>query len=261
MILSLSFGSCPNLIDTSGITKNHLCSEQLHRITELAFGKENTLEAFREMQGGYCNAVYQLEMKDRLQRVILKVAPSADVRLMSCETEMMRTEVEAMCLARKHQIPGVAKVYAYDDSRTICSGEYLLMEKLEGESLSEAKQNMSDTEKEQADYRVGELLFQINSVKGKKFGHFCVESLQYDNWFDAFYSMMSRIIHDGIDADIQIGVPYSQILEQLTEYRDCFTEVTEPRLVHFDSWDGNILLRTDELAVLSTGKGHFGPKA
>lgn len=93
MILSLSFGSCRNLIDTSGITKNHLCSEQLHRITELAFGKENTLEAFREMQGGYCNAVYQLEMKDRLQRVILKVAPSADVRLMSCETEMMRTEI------------------------------------------------------------------------------------------------------------------------------------------------------------------------
>lgn len=106
------------------ITKNYLAQEIIQEITERAFGK-GTMESFQELEGGFCNAVYRICLRDK-REAILKVAP--------------------------------------------------------------------------ADRKVGGLLREINSIKGEKFGHFCVPELQYEVWFDAFYHMISRVIQDGIDA-------------------------------------------------------------
>ena len=228
------------------ITKNYLAQEIIQEITERAFGK-GTMESFQELEGGFCNAVYRICLKDK-REAILKVAPADHIRLMSCETEMMRTEVGAMRLAEENHIKGVPAVYAFDDSRTLCNGAYLLMEKKEGISLMDAKQTMDEAQKDAADRKVGGLLRKINSIKGEKFGHFCVPKLQYEVWFDAFYHMISRVIQDGIDAGISIGVSYQEILDKLMSHREHFEQVKEPRLIHFDSWDGNILMKDQEIS-------------
>ena len=150
------------------ITKNYLAQEIIQEITERAFGK-GTMESFQELEGGFCNAVYRICLKDK-REAILKVAPADHIRLMSCETEMMRTEVGAMRLAEENHIKGVPAVYAFDDSRTLCNGAYLLMEKKEGISLMDAKQTMDEAQKDAADRKVGGLLREINSIKGKKLG-------------------------------------------------------------------------------------------
>ena len=230
----------------SSITKNYLDEDTIRKITEQAFGK-GSLRAYEGLEGGFCNAVYRIKRKEGSD-AILKVAPADHIRLMSCETEMMRTEVGAMRLAGERKIPGVPAVYASDESRSICTGVYLLMEKKEGVSLAEAKQQMDERQKEQADLELGKLLRQINSIEGERFGHFCVEELQSENWFDAFYRMISRVIDDGIEADISIGVSYRTILDRLKEQSWAFAEVTAPRLIHFDSWDGNFLVKDQKIS-------------
>ena len=56
------------------ITKNYLAQEIIQEITERAFGK-GTMESFQELEGGFCNAVYRICMKDT-REAMLKVGPA-----------------------------------------------------------------------------------------------------------------------------------------------------------------------------------------
>lgn len=228
------------------ITKNYLKENVIKHIVESALGK-GRMAGYMEVDGGFCNAVYRIELTDG-SRAILKVAPASDIRLMSCEVAMMRTEAGAMQLAAKHDIPHVPKVYVYDDSRKLCDAEYLLMECMEGIPATQAKEKMDDKEKEKAEEQIGKLLHKVNEITGEKFGHFCMKQLQYDNWFEAFYHMLSQVIQDGIDASIDIGVPYGTILSKLQSDRSYFEEVKCPKLIHFDSWDGNFIMRNGQIS-------------
>ncbi len=230
----------------ANITKNRQNKEQLHSIVQKAFGGSEVLIDFKELPDGFCNATYELELSDGRQ-VILKIAPEEGVQMMSCEVEMMATEVMAMQLAKEHQIPGVAEVYAYDNSKEICSGDYFIMEKLEGQGYHIAKQDMTEEQKFLIDYMVGERLHQVHQIEGAKFGHLCKEELQYEEWFEAFYSMIKKMIDDGIRAGVEVGVAYEDIAELLCAHKENFLEVTKPSLTHFDSWDGNIFVNDEKV--------------
>lgn len=227
------------------ITKNWLGEATIRKIVENTFG-QNQLSEYHALKGGFCNAVYRIILADG-REVILKVAPAADIQLMSCEISMMRTEAGAMKLARQNGIEGVPEVYAYDDTYQICNAKYLLMENREGTPVSDLKESMNEEQKEQIDRKMGQIIRQINSIEGEKFGHFCVKELQKEDWFEAFLLFMERVIRDGVEAGISIGVPYEEILQKLKEHREYFTEVTKPVLIHFDSWDGNFLMKDGEI--------------
>ena len=236
-------------IHMDSITKNRLSKDILEQIVNHSFDGKEKLLSYAELPEGFCNVAYRLELSKNKQ-VILKVAPAGTIRMMSCEQELMRTEVSAMKLAKKNGIPGVAEIFAYDNTKTICSGQYFIMEQLEGESCDKAKQNMQEETKQKLDYQIGELLHQVNQIKGERFGHFCKPDLQNEVWFDAFYNMMDRVIADGISVQIQIGVSYQEILQKLREHKKYFEEVKEPRLIHFDSWDGNIFTKDGKIVGL-----------
>ena len=233
----------------NNITKNRQSKEQLHKIIEKVFQGKVTLTDYRELTDGFCNVAYDLVLSDGRQ-AILKIAPPTGVQMMSCEAELMKTEVFAMRLAAEHQIPGVARIYAYDDSRELCTGEYFIMEKLAGQGCHVAKQDMTDEQRAEIDFKVGQLLHKIHQIKGKTFGHLCVKVLQNPVWFDAFYSMVEGVIGDGVRAGIEIGVDYDEILALLKKHKEAFLEVKEPELVHFDSWDGNIFVKDGEIVGL-----------
>lgn len=228
------------------ITKNRQSEQTLYKIAQRAFGDAAEGVVFEELEEGFCNVAYNLTLSDGREG-ILKIAPRRDVKLMACETELMQTEVEAMRLAREKGIPGVAEVYYYDSSQEICDGDYFIMEKLEENSFHVLRQDMTEKQQEEMDSKIGRWLHELNRIKGQKFGHFCVREQQFDLWFDAFYSMVSRIIEDGIRVDIKIGVEYQEILDRLKGHQAFFLEVTEPSFIHYDSWEGNIFVKDGEI--------------
>lgn len=229
----------------NSITKNYLDKETIKKLVKHNF-RENSIVNYEKVEGGFCNAVYRIRLKDE-KDVILKVAPDVNIQLMSCEKSMMQTEAEAMSLAQNYGIPGVPNVYAYDDSKRLCSSAYIFMENKYGNSLADEKELMSGEKRKQTEFEIGRILKRINTIKGEKFGHFCVKELQYDNWFEAFYHMFSGVISDGINAKIEIGVSYKDILDKLLDDKKYFAEVTQPRLIHFDSWDGNFLMKNEKI--------------
>lgn len=228
------------------ITKNLQNRETLNNIIQKAFYGTKTIVTCKELPEGFCNAAYEIALSDG-KTVILKISPDKAVRLMSCEVEMMQTEVKAMQLVKEKQAVGVAEVFYYDNSRELCSGEYFLMEKLEGQPCVAAKQEMKPEEQAAIDFEIGRNLRKLHDIKGQKFGHFCEKELQFDTWYDAFYSMISRMIADGISENIQIGVPYDVLLKTLESDKSYFDEVKEPTMIHFDSWEGNIFVNKGEI--------------
>lgn len=228
------------------VTKNRQTEENLIKMVKKAFGEQVNITEYKELTEGCCNVAYKMKLSNGI-KTILKIAPNTNVTLMSCEKELMKTEVTAMKLATEKNLVRVAKVYAYDDSCTICNGKYFFMEVIDGDSFYNLRDSIKEEEKALIRKQTGEALKQINSVKNKKFGHFCLESLQYDIWFDAFYSMVAAICEDGKKANVDVGVPYNEILKKLKTEQDLFEEVKEASFLHYDSWNGNIFVKDNHI--------------
>lgn len=196
------------------ITKNRQSEANIKSICEKAFQEQDIVASIKELTDGFCNTAYDIKLKGE-KEVILKVAPLPMIRLMSCEVDMMKTEVAAMVYAHRMGVRGVPKIYFYDESQEICSSTCFLMEKLEGNAFCNERQNMEEEEIASLHMQTGEYLRELHRIKGERFGHFCREDLQRENWFEAFAMMIRRVIGDGIAAGFDIGVSYETILEQL----------------------------------------------
>ena len=228
------------------ITKNTLNKENIITICEKAFGRTRIPAEIRELSEGFCNTAYDIGFEDG-GGAILKVAPPVGVQLMSCEVDLMATEVGAMRLTAEKGMTGVPEVYYYDDSMEICNSSYFLMEKLSGASYASLREHMSEDEAAQINFRTGEYLHRLHEIKHTQFGHFSRKELQRESWLDAFELLLERIIKDGMDAQIEIGVPYEDILLLLTKHKSYFEEVKEASLLHWDSWDGNIFVKDGKI--------------
>lgn len=228
------------------ITKNKQSQETIAKIAEKAFGSEVKLEAYKELSEEFYNVAYDLKLSDG-RSAILKIGPAPGIQMMSCETELMQTEVLAMKYAKGHGFAGVPEVYFYNSSRELCSGEYFLMEKFDGSNFVFSKEQMSEAEIKELNRQTGEELYKLHQIQGEKFGHLCVKELQFSDWYTAFRTFLERIISDGAAADIDIGVSYEEILALPGAQRRYFEEVKTPRLIHWDSWEGNIFIKDGKI--------------
>jgi aminoglycoside phosphotransferase (APT) family kinase protein len=95
------------------------------------------------------------------------------------------------------------------------------------------------------DFRVGEYLRQINRIQGTHFGYFAQPEFHFSTWRAAFGSMVEQILQDGRDAGVELPISYDALLAQLEGFYPFLDEVTQPILVHWDAWDGNIFVDPD----------------
>ena len=57
-----------------------------------------------------------------------------------------------------------------------------------------------------------------------------------------FRRMLEAGINDARNGNVDLKIPVDELLRYLERDKDFFAEVTEPRLVHWDLWDGNIFV-------------------
>jgi aminoglycoside phosphotransferase (APT) family kinase protein len=111
-----------------------------------------------------------------------------------------------------------------------------------GVSLYKLRQQLSAEEQRAIDFRIGEYLRQINAISGPSFGYFAQPEFQFSNWREAFGVMIEHILQDGRDAGVELDVPYETLSARLQTFYSALDEVTQPVLVHWDLWDGNIFV-------------------
>ena len=80
----------------------------------------------------------------------------------------------------------------------------------------------------------------INEITCSRFGLPGQTECQGDAWYPVFKRMMDMGLCDAETRAVDLKLPVSEIRERLEKDRRFFEEVTDPRLVHWDIWAGNI---------------------
>jgi aminoglycoside phosphotransferase (APT) family kinase protein len=229
-------------------TKNLQTDQALQILVAKAFDGAK-IKSHSELTEGFCNAAYKIEL-DNGKRVVLKIAPADGANLMSCEVNMMQAEVTAMKLVSERKKLLLPKVLYYDQTKIVCDSEYFFMDWLEGNSFSSCKNDMKDDALKSIEIEIGRFVRALHAIKGEKFGLLGSMDTSKEAFFPFFEQLLIGILQDGRNKNINIGVDYDLIHTAMVRDEACFNEVSESVLVHWDTWEGNWLVKDNTIMGL-----------
>ena len=225
------------------ITKATVSEETITQMVQKAFGSEP--KEITELKEGFYNVAYRIALDDRT--VILKVAPSTEVEILTSEKNIMWAEVDSMRMAKKKTKVPVPEIYFYDDSRELINRPYFFMEALTGRNFFTVMDNMSEEEKAVIFRQAGQYTKELNQITGEKFGYYGQPDRQGENWYEVFYSLVLDVFFDLERKSIAVPVAKEKLLAMLEADKAYFAEVTTPKYVHWDIWAGNIFVENGKV--------------
>lgn len=222
------------------LTKRRLERGQIDAFAERALGLR--VQQVEELPEGMFNAVYRVYLdSDRVPAAILKSSPPAHVPLLTYERDIMRTEAAFYRLAAAADLP-VPKVLAVDFSRTSIDGDLMLLSHLDGDGWHRMHQALSTDDESRLRRDVATLVARLHQTTGTMFGYFQPGAARATTWRAAFLRMVDDLVADADRFGVTSAVDPHAIRETLASRAALLDAVRRPALVHFDLWEGNILL-------------------
>jgi aminoglycoside phosphotransferase (APT) family kinase protein len=193
------------------------------------------LAGVRPLTGGTYNTVEELLLTDGT-RYVLKVPPASTVPGLRYERELLVAEAEFYRAAAVAEVtaPHVVAVGARTEV------PHLLMTACPGEPWDGS---VTESERPPLRRELGRQVARLHTVTGPGFGYpsGALGPLAPD-WRTAFAAMIEAILDDARDYGARLPRSVEQVERALRAGYPALDEVTVPALVHFDLWDGNILL-------------------
>jgi len=225
------------------LSKNKLSDDQINILTKHAFGKV-TMEIIENNIGEF-SALYMIKIADK--EIVLKVAPKDTVKVLRYERNTMQKEIEALKLVKKNTNVPVPEVLFYDSTKALCDSEYFFMEKVNGTNYDLLSSECSTEQNNNIMFQVGKLNRQINNINNSKFGCLVQSGNQNENWKTIFNNLVSDILNDSKDLEIELPVSYDDIEKIIKSFSYVCEEVQTPRLIHWDLWRGNVLVHDGKI--------------
>ncbi|MFD5017693.1 phosphotransferase family protein [Paenibacillus sp. NPDC058367] len=231
-------------------TKTKLTTEQQNDLVGVTFGSHVSIQRSTELTGGYFNAAYDLLLSDG-RDMILKIAPSAEADTLSYEHDIMSVEVEAMRLMKSKGTVPVPEVYAYDNSKEMISSEFFFMEKIVGQPYNEIKEALSSQQRISIEEELGRYSRLINEIPGERFGLFSASTpVKGTSWRETFKHLIMNLLEDARRLKVEMPIPLETVEAEIKSHLHVMDVVVEPRLIHWDLWDGNVFVREGRIVAL-----------
>ena len=183
----------------------------------------------------------------RGRRYVLRVAPPDDLRQLFYERRMMRQEpaIHARLLGET-SVPA-PEIVAYDFSRRLIDRDYLIMPRLEGSALSEAR--LTGAARARALRQWGHYIAQVHSLTdpANRFGYLG-EHRPMDpqpTWARAFAVMYRKELDDIVACGVYDPPTADAAQDLLEKHLGLFEHCRTSRLLHGDIWVTNLLVRDD----------------
>ena len=208
--------------------------QALRRIVQEWAGNSTELTEFVPLHGGQINTTLELHLSDN-RKVVIKVSQHRVDR--SYEREAYQ-----LTLLKSLGIP-VPEVYRWQIADLDHPFSYLLMEFVEGVDLGEAKRISSPEEFDQLQAELAELVATMHDKTGERYMRVMEGGESFPTWCAFYRSVYDPIWHE---AEKDKHLPKScrkhigkihERLERLLVHGD------QPRLVHWDIWNTNVLTR------------------
>ncbi|WP_128435896.1 phosphotransferase family protein [Streptomyces cyaneus] len=189
------------------------------------------LAHLRPLSGGTYNTVEELVLVDG-RRYVLKVPPASTLPGMTYESELLVSEAEFYRAAAEADVAA---------PRVVTLGSHLLMTACPGDPWNGS---LTDTEQTVLRTELGRQVARLHAVTGRGgFGYpsGALGPLAPD-WRTAFTGMLDAVLDDARRYCARLPRPADAVARNLEAAYDALDEVTVPCLVHFDLWQGNILV-------------------
>lgn len=246
---------------TESITKNRQPLQTLRAMIERSYGTAQVPEGddfAEEITHGWFNVAYRIRLRDG-QQAVLKIAPPADVAVLTREHEMMRNELAAMSLVRDHTQVPIPRVDHADLSRELVDADYFFMEYVDADNfgIAASQGKLPDEVVVAGGRELGALNRELNTMVGPHFGP--LRGPGSATWREAFSRLMEVTLSDGARVGVDLGRDYDEIRAVLGKNATVLDEVTEPRFVEIDLWTKNSMIRNGRIvAVLDHERAIYG---
>jgi aminoglycoside phosphotransferase (APT) family kinase protein len=243
------------------ITKNRQSAATLRTMIARAYGDAEVPErddAAVELGDGWFNVAYRVALRSG-RTVVLKIAPPADIPVMSYERGMMRNELAALALVQEHTDVPVPAVDHADLSHEIVDADWFAMPFVEGDGLGLLAETgrLATSEREDYEEQLGAVNRRINEVVGTHFGPLL--GAGSSRWREAFAAMIDDVLNDGERIDVDLGWAYDEVRAVVADHLWALDDVAEPRLVEWDLWPANVIVRDGRIvSVIDHERAFFG---
>lgn len=190
------------------------------------------------LNGGEYNSIYEITTNEK--GYILKVAPNDNFLRLTYEKSMMKAEIYWYSLMREKAGIAVPKIYFTDFTKKDINADYFIMEKIE--ALQKDQVKFTKEEKQTADNEIIKQVAKLHSVHGDKFGY--VQGELFDNWYDAYCSIVSNLISDAEKAGRK-SARGKKLLNYAKKHMNIL-KVVESTAVNTDCWESNIMCRKEK---------------
>lgn len=206
------------------------------------------MSACEPLTGGTFNSAYRISAADG-RGLVLKIAPRPEAPVLTYEHGLLRTEsLYYQAMAGRAPVPEV--VHA-DFSREVIGSDLLLMTELPGTTWFDARERIGDADRARLRGELGGLVARLHRVTGEGFGY--PQGEVRPSWRAAFLAMVDAVLADAGTYAVALPRAADQIRATMRAWADLLDAVRVPVLVHFDLWDGNIMVDVDAERPRITG--------
>lgn len=207
--------------------------ERARRVLTAAGIDPGRLAGVRPLGGGTYNTVEELRLTDGT-RWVLKAAPTAPG--LRYEARLLHSEAVFSRAAEEAGVPAPRTLHA-DDTPEV---RHLLQTACPGEPWDDS---LTDAERAELRGELGRQVARLHRVTGPGYGYpsGALGPLAPD-WRTAFTTMFDAVLDDARRYRARLPRPADEVARTARAAHDALDEVTVPRPVHFDLWQGNILV-------------------
>ncbi|WP_405685785.1 phosphotransferase family protein [Streptomyces sp. NBC_00057] len=197
--------------------------------------------------GGTFNAVTRVTLIDGSDWVVKIPPPPTDGTLMSYERDLLVNEVEFYtCAGESAAVPRVLHSELDPDAPT---GPYVIMSACPGRPWHDiagaaGDRVLSDDEERRLRNELGRIVARLHSVTGPGGFGYPARALGplAPTWRQAFTAMTDAVLADADTYRARLPRSTADIRALITAASPVLDDVTRPALVHFDLWQGNLLV-------------------
>ncbi|WP_051704386.1 phosphotransferase family protein [Glycomyces sp. NRRL B-16210] len=199
-------------------------------------GEDLEFTAHEEFTDGFFNAAHALDTADG-RRLVAKIAPDKDLKLLRYEVDLMATEIECFERAIAAGVPMPRLWYADPE------GGVMIIDRLDGHSLQKIREDIPADERPALRRQIGAMSARFALAAGERFGYPRRSGrTMADTWGESFCAMVGDVLADIAEHGAPLPRPVESVAALVAAERGLLDEVDRPALVHFDLWDGNIFV-------------------
>jgi len=177
------------------------------------------------------------------KQYVLRIAPDPNSEFLFYERDMMRQEPDLHDLIRRLTSVPVAEIVAFDGSRGVIPRDFLLMRRLPGIPMTEAR-HLSRAQHARVLRQIGVHLAALHRIRAEKYGYLGAHRPMepQSRWWPAFRIMWRKLLDDIVRVGWYDNQEREWMASLLDQSREHFDRDVPSCLLHMDIWHQNILV-------------------